>query len=266
MVGESSAMRRLLAEVGAVAKREGPVLLQGERGTGKKFIARALHTFSARRDGPFVQVDCGSLPQNLIGTEIFGHLGGAASDGQWRHHPCVLKADGGTLFLDELGELPRHVQAKLVRLVRSGTFVPSGGRQAQHADVRIIAAAPPPEPHESRSSEGLDPDLLAELEILEVPPLRERTQDLPRLTCTLLYELGAPAARTELSRSAWEVLLGYRYPGNIDELRHMLETALVLAQGARIEVAHLPRELYRAAAKAASAERPEEDAVAESSL
>ncbi|MCB9779378.1 MAG: sigma-54-dependent Fis family transcriptional regulator [Alphaproteobacteria bacterium] len=235
IIGESPAMQAAYDRTARAARTDATVLIRGESGTGKELFARAVHYNSPRRGGPFVTVDCASLPDELIENELFGHEKGAYTSADRATDGKVQAAQGGTLFLDEVGELPQPVQAKLLRLVQERTFFRVGGNRAQQADVRFVCAT-----HRDLSAMvatgGFREDLFYRLRVVEVllPPLRERGHaDLDRLIDHFLYELsrqhGRPGMR--LSSDARALLHGQTWPGNVRELHHCLESAVVLANG-----------------------------------
>ncbi|MCB9633172.1 MAG: sigma 54-interacting transcriptional regulator [Sandaracinus sp.] len=226
-----------LARLERIAPTQVPVLVGGETGTGKEVLARALHARAAR-SGPFVAVNCGALPPNLVPSELFGTKKGAFSGAESRLG-LVRSADGGTLFLDEVGELPLEAQASLLRVLQESEVVPIGADRPIRVDVRIVAAT-----HrdlEREVAEGrFREDLLARLagHRLVLPPLRERREDLGLLVGALLSRLGQPQAT--LTVEAMEVLFGYAWPRNVRELEHGLAAALAEAPNGAIDAMHLP--------------------------
>jgi DNA-binding NtrC family response regulator len=238
LVGESLAMREVFAVLERVAATDATVLVEGETGTGKELIARALHDASARRRGPFIAVDCGALPEGLLESELFGHVRGAFTGAAQPRAGMLVRADGGTLFLDELGRISPTVQARLLRVLEERVVRPLGGDSERSIDVRVIAA----------SRDDLDAevaagrfraDLMYRLAVVRVvlPPLRTRREDIPLLVRELLRRRGfsdeVPAG-LGLDR-----LLAHGWPGNVRELRNVLDRALALAPGAQ-RFAELP--------------------------
>jgi Nif-specific regulatory protein len=243
IVGASRPMRRVYDLVSRAAGAEVTVLLRGETGTGKGLFARAVHANSARAEGPFVTIDCTTLPESLAESELFGHERGAFTGADRRTPGRVELAAGGTLFLDEIGELSAAVQAKLLRLLQERAFERVGGREVLRADVRVVAAT-----HrdlESLVARGLfREDLLYRLRVVEIalPPLRERGADeLLSLAEHFLALFARRHGRTAraLSRAAREVITAHRWPGNVRELEHALERAVVLGEGDEVRVEDL---------------------------
>ena len=237
LVGFCAAMRRLHAALEEVAPTDEPVLIQGETGSGKELVARAVHTRSRRSAGPFVAVNCGALPKDLAESELFGHERGAFSGAVALRRGYFEEANGGTLFLDEVVELPLEAQAKLLRVLESGELRRVGGDGARRVDVRIVAAA-------NRSLRELVRhnrfrlDLFHRLCVAElhVPPLRQRMEDLPALTRHFL-----PPDRV-LSADALRRLGEHPWPGNVRELRNVMRRAALRARGPVIEADHLALE------------------------
>lgn len=237
LLGRSRGMMQLLDAIDRVAPTLATVLISGETGTGKELVARAIHARSARTSGPFVALNCAAMPENLLESELFGHEKGAFT-GADRARPGLFEtAHGGTLFLDEAGEMPPSLQAKLLRVLVDGQVLRVGSRTTRKVDVRVLAAT-----HrnlEERVHEGLfREDLYYRLAVfpLRVPPLRERMEDLPLLATHFLakaaQEMGLPM-RT-LAEGALERLSSYPFPGNVRELRNLLERACILATGEAI--------------------------------
>jgi len=239
VIGDSPSMRAVYDRLGRAAPTQATVLLRGETGTGKELMARAVHVNSPRRDGPFVKVDCGALPASLIENELFGHRRGAFTGADRDAPGMIAAAEGGTLFLDEVAELPPAAQVKVLRLLQDRTYVPVGDTQPRAADVRFVAAT-----HrdlERAVAEGaLRQDLYYRLRVVEVvlPPLRARgAADLDRLTDHFLFVYGRKHGRPdlELTEAARATLHGHPWAGNVRELEHLIESAVVLAPEARIE-------------------------------
>ena len=239
LVGESPAFVRMMATIHKVAPQTATVLLHGETGTGKELVSLAIHKLSPRADRPFVAVDCSGLPENLIESELFGHEKGAFTGAHTRKTGLVEAATGGTLFLDEIGELPLSVQAKLLRLLETNVFRRVGGIEPLHANIRLISAT-----HRNLlamvQAGSFRQDLYYRLNIfpVELPPLRERREDIPLLVSSILSRLSS--ARIPVSREALALLKRHSYPGNVRELRNILERALILSDGQEITPDHLP--------------------------
>jgi transcriptional regulator with GAF, ATPase, and Fis domain len=211
-----------------VAPTPSTVLLTGETGTGKDLFARAVHALSPRAAGPWVKVNCGALPEPLLESELFGHERGAFTGAVARKLGRFELAHGGTLFLDEVGELPLSLQVKLLQVIEEKAFVRVGGRETLTADVRIVAASNR-DLDEAVRAGGFRQDLYFRLNVFPVrlPPLRERPGDVSRLADYFLSRAGSPPDK--LSPAARLALEGYAFPGNVRELEHLLERALILA-------------------------------------
>jgi two-component system response regulator AtoC len=244
LVGASEAMQEVLRQVRKVAPQKTTVLLQGESGTGKELVARALHELSPRAAFPFVAVNCGAIPAELIESELFGHVKGAFTDASRAKKGLAEEADGGTLFLDEIGELPLRLQPKLLRFLEDEEVRPLGDVRARKVDVRVVAATGRDLRRAVAAGEFRE-DLLYRLDVVAVrlPPLRERVEDVEALAAHFLAryarlrpEIGA----MRLSEEAREALRAHRWPGNVRELEHALERAVVLADGPVIREEDLP--------------------------
>jgi DNA-binding NtrC family response regulator len=237
MIGESAAMRELKDLIRRYAPSDSPVLVLGESGTGKERAARLIHDASRRRDGPCVTVNCGAIPDTLLESELFGAERGAYTDAVSRPG-SFERADGGTLFLDEIGEMSPAAQASLLRVIEQKELVRVGGTRTIALDVRVVSASNR-ELKQDVSTGRFRADLFYRLGVLpiRVPPLRERSGDIPLLAVHFLSQLGKQA-RT-LSDGAREKLLAYSWPGNIRELRSVMERAVLAAEGAEIRPCHL---------------------------
>ncbi|WP_240488725.1 sigma-54-dependent Fis family transcriptional regulator [Labilithrix luteola] len=245
IVGRSDELRAVYERVTLAAQTDATVLLRGETGTGKGLFSRAIHVNSARQAGPFVTVDCTTLPASLVESELFGHERGAFTGADRRVPGKVELARGGTLFLDEIGDLPHDVQGKLLRFLQERVFERVGGRQTIDADVRVVCATH--QDLERRVTEGrFREDLYYRIRVVEidVPPLRARGHDeidqLARHFVDLYAErYGRP--RPTLSEATLAVLRAHVWPGNVRELEHWIESAIVLAPDGNVTPAHLPR-------------------------
>jgi two-component system nitrogen regulation response regulator NtrX len=234
LVGESQAMADLRREIARAAAGGGAVLITGENGTGKELVARSVHAESARRDGPFVAVNCAALPAELFESELFGHEKGAFTGALRRQIGRFERASGGTLFLDEIGEIPTPLQAKLLRALDSMTVERLGGEGPIRVDARVIAATNR-ELRSAMAAGTFRQDLFYRLAVLPivVPPLRERRDDIPPLAACFLDEArreGATRA-ARFSEEALALLQGYDYPGNVRELRNLAERLALTASG-----------------------------------
>ncbi|HET9554625.1 MAG TPA: sigma-54 dependent transcriptional regulator [Anaeromyxobacteraceae bacterium] len=260
IVGGSAAMEQVRTVIARLAGSDTTtVLIEGESGAGKEVVARAIHEESARHDRPFMQVNCAALPEHLLESELFGHERGAFTDAHVQKRGLFESAEGGAVMLDEIGDLPPGGQAKLLRLLENKTFRRVGGVTELRTDVRVIAATNVN--LEERVSEGrFRADLFFRLNVvrLEVPALRDHLEDVPGLAAHFIARFNQELKRQVrgISPAAMELLKGYHWPGNIRELRNVVERAFILHAGAdEIRPEHLSPELRRAAA-ARPKERP----------
>lgn len=245
--GNSAAVRRVRRLIEQVAGFETTVLITGESGTGKEVVARAVHQASARADKAFVAVNCGAIPHELLESELFGHEKGAFTGAISARRGRFEMAEGGTLFLDEIGDMPLPMQVKILRVLQERTFERVGGTQTFECDVRVVTAT-----HRDleKAIENGDfrEDLYYRLNVfpIEMPPLRERLEDLPLLVDELVQALeGSGHGSVRLSAAALNVLRAYPWPGNVRELSNLIERLAVLYPGAVVEIADLPAR-YRA--------------------
>jgi transcriptional regulator with GAF, ATPase, and Fis domain len=239
LLGESTKMRELFAMLARVAPTDLSVLIEGETGTGKELVAQSIHAASARADGPFVVFDCSAVASNLIESDLFGHERGAFTGASQARAGALEEANGGTLFIDELGELPLELQQKLLRCLQSGEFKRVGGRKLEKTDVRVIAAT-----HRNLKAAiaagKFREDLYYRLEgvPVHVPPLRERTEDIPQLVDHFLAEgAGKPSA---LPANALEMFKAHRWPGNVRELRNVVRRMQMLPEMPFKVESHVP--------------------------
>ena len=242
LVGSSPAFNRALSELQRVAPSMLPVLLLGESGTGKELFARAVHETSERANGPFVVVDCSGLTETLFESELFGHEKGAFTGATLRKQGLVETAQGGTLFLDEIGDVPLAMQVKLLRLIESGTYRRVGGVETLHADFRLVAATH--KPLEQMMAQGeFRQDLYYRISVfpIHLPPLRNRMEDIALLVNSLLQRSGTGKRRLTIDADALMQLQRYSWPGNIRELRNVLERASLFADDGVIHSVHLPQ-------------------------
>ncbi len=241
LVGADPSMRRLFALLARVAPTGATVLIEGETGTGKELVARALHEQGARRDGPFVVVDAGSLPSTLIESELFGHERGAFTGATTDRAGAFEEANGGTVFLDELGELPLDLQPKLLRVLEQREVRRVGSNRTQKIDVRVVAATNRDLRTEINGG-TFRADLYYRLAVVPVtlPPLRERAGDIPLLARTFLTQLGRQMGKQfDLSDSALARLQKLPWHGNVRELRNFIERSIWLSEGERLQVTGL---------------------------
>jgi Nif-specific regulatory protein len=245
IVGRSDELRAVYERVTLAAQTDATVLLRGETGTGKGLFSRAIHVNSTRQAGPFVTVDCTTLPVQLVESELFGHERGAFTGADRRVPGKVETAQGGTLFLDEIGDLPHDVQGKLLRFLQERTFERVGGRQSLSADVRVVCATH--QDLERLVAEGkFREDLYYRIRVveIEIPPLRTRgIAEIEQLAQHFadMYAKRYKRPAPELSADAMNVLRAHTWPGNVRELEHWIESAVVLAPDGRIGTTHLPR-------------------------
>jgi transcriptional regulator with GAF, ATPase, and Fis domain len=247
IIGSGPAMTKILDLVSKVADTEASVLIQGENGTGKKLIAEALHYNSSRRDRPLVTVDCGAIPENLIESELFGHVKGAFTGAIKDKRGKFELADGGTIFLDEIGEMAPALQVKLLRVLQDGIFSPVGSETETQCDVRVIAATNR-DLKKMLADNAFREDLYYRLNVinLTVPPLRDRREDLLLLIDHFLTKYGKAGKLPRLSKAAEQLLLDCDYPGNVRQLENIVQRAVILSKGESIEVQHLPEDLQAA--------------------
>ena len=257
MVGVSASMQRVYSLIGRVAPTDASVLITGQTGTGKELAARTIHAFSQRRSGPFLALNCGAVPANLIESELFGHERGAFSGATRRHIGYFERAQGGTLLLDEITETPADLQVKLLRALESGAITRVGGEQEIALDLRMLAATNRT-PSSAVRDHKLREDLLYRLRVFHVdmPPLREREGDIELLSRHFLDELAArEGVEKHLAAGAVRQLANHHWPGNVRELKNVLYSAFVLA-GDVIEVDCLPEDLRQPAADAPAGPEP----------
>ena len=251
VIGDSVPMKALRQQIAVTAPTNGRVLIYGESGTGKELVARALHAASLRSKGPFVEVNCAAIPEELIESELFGHIKGSFTGASEDKIGKFEKADGGTLFLDEIGDMSMRTQSKVLRVLEEQRFEPVGSNQTMSVDVRVIAATNKNLEQEINRG-NFRQDLFYRLNVIPffVPPLRDRTQDVPAMARYFLNEFSSAYGKKnrELSDSAMEILMRYPWPGNVRELRNLVERLVIVCPQARIEPHHLPPELFRGVA------------------
>lgn len=243
MVGTSPAMRRLYATVEKVARTDATVLISGESGTGKEIIAKAIHQNSRRREGPFVAINCGAIPEGLLESELFGHRKGAFTGAVGDARGTFEAAEGGTVFLDEIGEMPLLLQVKLLRVLQEGEVTRVGENQPRKVNVRFVAATNRSLP-KSVEDGTFREDLFFRLNVvsLNIPPLRERRDDIPLLADHFLREFAEryETGGIRLNREVYRYLMAYAWPGNVRELRNVIERMVVLADASEIGKEDLP--------------------------
>ena len=246
IIGESPAIQEVLVKIELMAPVTSTVLIEGESGTGKELVARAIHDLSPRRGKAFIAVNCAALPEALLESELFGHEKGAFTGAAERRLGRFELADGGTIFLDEVGECPPATQVKLLRVLEDRTFFRVGGTQAIKVDVRVVAAS------NRALKEGVAlgrfrDDLFYRLNVLHIylPPLRERKADIPLLVRRFIAEFAAQHDRTfrGITPEALQILVDADWPGNIRQLRNLIESMVVLAPEGEIRASDIPRDI-----------------------
>ncbi len=234
IIGESPCMKEVLSRVERIAPSQATVLIEGESGTGKELIARSLHYGSDRAAAPYIKVNCAAIPENLLEDELFGHVPGAFTGAVNERRGKFASAEGGSIFLDEIGEMPMHLQSKILRALQEKEFEPVGGEVTIHADVRVIAATNRDLGAMVRDGEFRE-DLYYRLNVVPVylPPLRERMEDIVPLATHFLKKFSELNGRDldVLTESVQKRLASYSWPGNVRELENCIERAVVLARG-----------------------------------
>ncbi|MES9990528.1 MAG: sigma-54 dependent transcriptional regulator [Candidatus Thiodiazotropha sp.] len=261
MLGNSQPMKRVRELIKKLGRSQAPVYISGESGTGKELAARQIHQQGPRADHPFVAVNCGAIPQELMESELFGHKKGSFTGATSDHQGLFLSADGGTLFLDEIADLPLHMQVKLLRAIQEKQVRPVGGQQETPIDVRIISAT-----HKNLAElvENGDfrQDLYYRINVIELPlpPLRERSEDIPLLAQHFLTRMARESGtkKSKLSSSALKKLRAYGFPGNIRELENILERSFTLLEGSELlaDDLHLPSNHQPQGVPAAGSDQP----------
>ncbi len=242
LLGRSPLMQQLRELIGRVARNQAPVYIFGESGTGKELVARLIHQSGARAEAPFVPVNCGAIPTELMESELFGHKRGSFTGAVADKKGLIQSAEGGTLFLDEIADLPLHMQVKLLRVVQEKTVRPVGESREERVDVRILSAS-----HRNLSdlvaTGRFREDLFYRINVIElrVPPLRERSDDIPELADTIIEGICRRMKMTPptISPEAMQALHGYAFPGNVRELENIIERALTLTTSGAITLEHV---------------------------
>lgn len=256
IVGESIPIKALRQQLRLMAGTNGRVLIYGESGAGKELVARALHALSPRAPHAFVEVNCAAIPEDLIESELFGHMKGSFPGAHERKTGKFEKADGGTLFLDEVGDMSLRTQAKVLRSLEEQRLEPVGAEEWIRVDVRVVAATNKNLEREIEQGNFRE-DLFYRLNVIpfHVPPLRERKEDIPALAAYFLREFSAAYGRRphELTPRALEILQAYHWPGNVRELRNLIERVVILNPQSRIDAKHIPLQPLRKGAEKATA-------------
>lgn len=244
MIGKSEAMKRVFYLAGKAAESDVSVLLTGESGTGKELVAKAIHSISKRSAKEIVSVNCGALPENLIESELFGHVKGAFTGASNDKKGLFAEAEGGTIFLDEIGELPINLQVKLLRVLQESEIRPLGSVKSKKIDVRVIAATS--KNLQSEVSKGaFREDLYYRLNVLNIniPPLRERSEDIPHLCIYFINKSSERLNKPDchgITPDATALLSSYNWPGNVRELENIIERTVLLAEGERLSIDDFP--------------------------
>ncbi|MBT8398590.1 MAG: sigma-54-dependent Fis family transcriptional regulator [Gemmatimonadetes bacterium] len=258
-IGKSKNFLEVLELAETVAPTGSTILLSGESGTGKEVIAKYVHEISSRSEGPFFSINCGALPENLLESELFGHVKGSFTGAVKDKEGLLVAAEGGTFFLDEIGEMSPALQVKLLRALQEREVIPVGATEPVSVDVRVIAASNRDLEEEIRRG-SFRSDLYYRLNViaLHLPPLRDRREDIPLLTKYFLVRAAqaSESAPTDLSDAAMQSLMIYDWPGNVRELENALERAAVVAGGSEILPEHLPQRVLEAPTPKLVSDRP----------
>jgi two-component system nitrogen regulation response regulator NtrX len=248
MIGDSVPMQALRQQIAFAAPTNGRVLICGDNGTGKELVAHLLHLHSQRRDGPFVEMNCAAIPEELIESELFGHVRGSFTGASEDKEGKFAQADCGTLFLDEVGDMSSKTQAKVLRVLEEQRFTPVGGSASVKVDVRVIASTNKNLEREIELGNFRE-DLYYRLNVLpfQLPPLRERKEDISVLTTYFLDDFARKYGRKPpiLTRKAIEILETYVWPGNVRELRNIMERLVIMTPQARIDIYDLPEPMLQ---------------------
>ncbi len=248
IIGESVPMKALRQQLALMAATNGRVLIYGESGTGKELVAQAIHRMSTRSAEPFIEVNCAAIPEDMIESELFGHRKGSFPGAQEDKIGKLQRADGGTLFLNEVGDMSLRTQAKVLRALDEGRLEPVGASESIQVDARVIAAT---NKHLEEEIErgNFREDLFYRLNVIpfDVPPLRERLEDIPKLADYFLREFTRAYGRKtkELTPEAYQALSDYGWPGNVRELRNLMERIVIMNPQARVDARHIPLQSQR---------------------
>ncbi len=255
IVGHTPSMIRLIERINTVAQSDAPVLVTGESGTGKKLVAHTLHARGPRKGAPFVTLDCTAFPEDVIESELFGEERGTSAMRR-RREGLMVSADGGTLLLSEIAALPLATQAKLLHVLEEGVVQPVGGSEPVPVNARLVSTTT----HDLKAlvlDGRFREDLFFRLNVLDLqlPPLRERRADMPLLLAHFLRRFCPGRVPPGMGPRAWEALMDYPFPGNVRELAHAIERAVVLSSGREIDVEHLPEDIVGAGPESVNASR-----------
>ncbi|HEX3559128.1 MAG TPA: sigma 54-interacting transcriptional regulator [Pyrinomonadaceae bacterium] len=265
IIGQAPAIRRAIELALSVADTQTSVLIQGESGTGKELLANLIHYSSRQKEGPYIKLNCGAIPEGLLESELFGHERGAFTDARQRRRGRFEEADGGTLFLDEIGEMSLGAQVRLLRVLQDGEFTRVGGGEVLKADVRVIAASNV-DLAKAVEQGSFRLDLFYRLSVFPIglPPLRERPGDIHTLVTHFLEHYKQKTGRfiPGISRQALQALTGYDWPGNVRELENAIERAVIIASGRQIELDDLPEQISRTVHEERSRTRGERERAA----
>lgn len=245
LIGVSPAMKEIFDRIEAIASTDVPVLIQGESGTGKELVANAIHNRSHRKEGPYIKINCAAIPETLFESELFGYERGAFTGATDTKKGKFELASGGTIFFDEIGDMPLQLQAKLLRVLEDSTITRLGGREPIRIDIRCIYATGKNLKELIREGKFRE-DLYYRINVVPIyiPPLRERKEDIPHLIEHFIEYFQKKYSKTGLkvSPAAYEALLSYHYPGNVRELKHAIERAVLLSMNGLIDIKNLPEE------------------------
>jgi DNA-binding NtrC family response regulator len=268
LIGVSSSMRAVFDRIESVAGTDVPILIQGESGTGKELVANAIHNLSRRKDGPYIKINCAAIPESLFESELFGHQRGTFTGATETRKGKFEIANGGSIFFDEIGEMPLGLQAKLLRVIEEHAVTRLGGGEPITIDTRGIYATGKNLREVIRTG-GFREDLFYRINVVPIviPPLRERKEDIPHLVEHFIRHFGESFSKPDLriSPSAYEALLLYSYPGNVRELKHAIERAVLLSKNGLIDISDLPEE-YSDIAKTERERATPQDATLPSSV
>jgi two-component system nitrogen regulation response regulator NtrX len=259
MIGQSRAMKEVIEQIAKVAPTPGRVLICGESGTGKELIARAIHENSLRKHGPFIKVNCAAIPEELIESELFGSEKGAYTGAHQTRDGKFSQADGGTIFLDEVGDMSLKVQAKVLRVLQEGEFEKVGGHKTEKVDVRVLAATNKHLEDEVKAGRFRE-DLYFRLNVVPIvaPLLRRRKEDIPILVDSFIASFSRENGYRpkQLTPAAMAALRGYDWPGNIRELKNLIERLMIMCSADSIDVADLPANIQTPNLQASAATEP----------